>query len=178
MPARAALLLFMAVLLPSCDGGDGGGAQVCIRFMASSAPASGTVVAREAGQACTVVTVELVVTDVSDVFSASFVAVFNPGLASYAGLDTGGSFLSSDGTALEVLEDVQSGRVTVGLTRLGSSTGIDVVGSEVLVKVLFRRVADSGSGILDLQNTKLLGSETPPQEKMGIQWFGGTLLIQ
>jgi hypothetical protein len=130
-----------------------------------------------AGTTCDDVVIELVVTDVTDLFAAEMTVTFNSAVAVYDGNSVIGSVLSSDGAQIEVLEHEQPGQVTLGLTRLAAD-GVDVTGSAVLVKIMFQKPAlDDGSTPLGIPSGSLLGSETPPQVKGGIQWVGGTLTI-
>ncbi len=177
--ARWAFLVAVS-LTCGCGGGGGGGViQACLDFLAGSSPTAGMVTAQEAsGSACDPVAVDVLVTDVSDIFAASFTITYDPSVARYEMLSTSGSVLGCGGTTIQALEDKQSGQATIGLTRQGAATGCDAVGSGLLVRLFFSKVGTSGSSNLTFSNTKLFGSETPPQEKPGIMWSGGTFEIR
>jgi hypothetical protein len=179
---RAAVSVLTAILLVSsgCGGGDGGGAAAapCLSFVGAQAPAAGRVVARlAAGGSCAARAVEIVVTDVSDVFGAQFVLTFDASRVSYAGASAQGSFLTSGGAQVSVQEGGGGGNVTVGISRVGVSTGVNVTGSQVLIRLTFAPVA-VGASTLSLSNAILFGSQTPPQPKPGLTWSGGSFTIQ
>ncbi|HEX5043031.1 MAG TPA: hypothetical protein VFV75_08995 [Candidatus Polarisedimenticolaceae bacterium] len=180
---RAAVSLLTAILLVSsgCGGGDGGGgaaAAPCLSFVGLQAPAAGRVVARlAAGGSCAARAVELVVTDVSDVFGAQFVLTFDATKVSYAGASSQGSFLTSGGAQVSVQEGGGGGSVSVGISRIGVSTGVNVTGSQVLIRLNFAPVA-AGASTLSLGSAILFGSQTPPQPKPGLTWSGGSFTIQ
>lgn len=174
--APASIVLVCA----ACGGGSDGGGTVpsCLDLIGTTPPAAGKVVTREAAGGCESATLEVVVTDVADLHSARFTVRFDPAVVRYDGFSTAGSILGSDGATVQVLEDRASDRVTIGLTRLGSSSGVDAAGSRVLVKLLYTRVGAAGaSGSLDYQDATLYGSETPPVAKPGLTWAGGTLRV-
>ena len=180
--SRTFLLLLAVGACLSCGGGGGGGTipSTCIAFQSSAAPTPSTAVARQAtGSVCGTVIVEIVLTGVTDVFAVDFQVSFDASVASYDGHSFFGSHFISDGAVPQVLESVQPGLVSLSMTRLNPSTGIDFVGTQPVVRLIFSMPAGSGaaSGGLSFTNTSVLGSETPPQPKPGIQWFGGTLQI-
>jgi hypothetical protein len=177
-----AALLVAAPALVGCGGGSGGGVVpgLCLTFQAAGTPAASTVVARQgSGSACAMVEVAVDMTGVNDVFTVSFQVAFDPAVVSYEGYSTAGSDLDADGATLQVLETSGSGSVTLGVTRVGTTSGINFSGTGNVIKLLFSPVQDTvpDSGVFDFSNTQVLGSETPPQEKIGIQWFDGTLIV-
>ena len=179
---RVAVPVLIGVLLASagCGGGDGGGATAapCLSFVGAQAPAAGKVVARlAAGGSCAARAVEIVVTDVSDVFGAQFTVTFDPTQVSYAGASSTGSILASGGAQVSVQQDGTGGNVAVGISRIGVNTGVNVTGSQVLIRLTFAPVA-VGTSSLAVSNAQLFGSQTPPQPKPGLTWSGGSFTIQ
>jgi hypothetical protein len=180
---RPALTGFLLVLLliAGCGGGDGGGiaAASCIGFTGAQAPAAGRVAARQAsGGSCSAIFVELVVTDVADVFSGSFTLEYDPASVALGGASATGSFLASGGARVDVVQSApQSGSATIGVTRVQTTAGVDVSGSQVLVRVSFAPVA-AGTSQLSVTGAQLFGSETPPQAKANLTWTGGTFNVQ
>ncbi|MDX1388433.1 MAG: hypothetical protein R3344_04555 [Acidobacteriota bacterium] len=179
------VLLATGGLLLACGGGGSRSstmspAPVCVSFAAVSGPAQGSVATQEAAAStCEVLAVDLMATNVTDLFTASFTATFDSSIVTYEGYDTGGSVLGSDGAQLQVLEQTQPGEVSLGITRTGVTDGIDVGAPAALVRVYFRKTsADSGTTDLSYTSGSLLGSETPPLPKPGIQWVGGTMTLQ
>ncbi len=184
------MLVTLLVTL-GCGGGgsggddDGGGGIIptatCIEFAAASVPASGTASSAEgSGSVCSTVVVEIVLTDVNDVFTVSFDAVFDQNTARYDSFSTAGSHLAS-GALLQVVEDTSTaGQVSLGITRSNPANGINFTGFESVVKLMFVKapgVDEGASANLTFSNTHVLGSEQPPVDKPGIAWSGGTLTI-
>jgi hypothetical protein len=101
MRAAVSVLTVLLFVSTGCGGGDGSGgaaAAPCLSFVGAQAPAAGRVVARLAtGGSCSARAVEIVVTDVSDVFGAQFTLTFDASKISYAGASSQGSFLTSGG---------------------------------------------------------------------------------
>ena len=124
------------------------------------------------------VAVDVVVTDVADVFASSFTLNYDASLARFESSSTSGSLLASDGTTVQVLEDSQTGSVTIGLTRLGVANGVNAIGTQLQVTPMFSSVADAGDAGIAFSNETILGSETPPVDKAGVNWVGGTLVVR
>lgn len=178
---RSARIASLAALLAAggCGGGGGGVQERCIGFLASADPAPATAVARQAaGSTCGEVVIEIVLTDVSDVFAVEFTASFDTAVAAYDGYSLAGSHLASDGAQVLVLESKQPGAVSLGLTRANSSSGVSFAGGRGLVRLLFRRAGTADRGPLSFSSTRVFGSEQPPVEKPGIEWIGGTFQVQ
>jgi len=110
------------------------------------------------------------ISKVPDIFAASLTTAYDSAVALYDSLATSGSVLSCDCAAIEALEERQSGQATIELSRKGLATGCDAVGTQRLVRFFFSKVGSSGSSKLTFGSAKLLGSETLPQEKTGIEW--------
>jgi len=183
MRAVASVLTVLLVLSAGCGGGSGSGggsaAASCASFTGAQPPAAGRVVARQgAGGSCGARAVEIVVTSVSDLFGAQFTFTFDATKLSYAGASSQGSVLASGGAQVSVQEgSAGSGTVTVGISRIGAGSGVNVSGSQVLVRLVFSPLA-AGTSTLAVSNAQLFGSETPPQTKPGLTWSGGTFVIQ
>lgn len=181
MRAVVSVLTVLLFVSTGCGGGDGSGgaaAAPCLSFVGTQAPAAGRVVARLAtGGSCSARAVEIVVTDVSDVFGAQFTLTFDATKVAYAGASSTGSFLTS-GAQVSIQEgNTGSGTVSVGISRIGVSTGVNVSGSQVLIRLTFAPRA-VGSSSLSLSSAILFGSQTPPQPKPGLTWSGGSFTIQ
>lgn len=174
-------LVFVLLLAAGCGGGNDGGiaAASCIGFTGAQAPAAGRVTARQAsGGSCAAIFVELVVTDVPDVFSGSFTLEYDPTSVAVGGATATGSFLASGGARVDVVQSTPaSGSVTIGVTRVQTTTGVNASGSQVLVRISFAPVA-VGSSQLTITGAQLFGSETPPLPKTGLTWTGGTFNVQ
>ena len=182
MRAVVSVLTALLVLSAGCGGGSDGGtaaAASCVTFTGAQSPASGRVVARQAASgSCGARAVEIVVTDVSDLFGAQFTIAFDASKVSYAGASGQGSVLASGGTQVSVQEGSNSpGNVTVGISRIGVNTGVNASGSQVLIRLTFSPLTP-GTSSLALTGAALFGSETPPQTKPGLTFSGGTFILQ
>jgi cysteine-rich repeat protein len=136
----------------------------CMVFVPDAVPGTVSSVGIPGG-ACNLVTVELQVADVNDLFAAELTVQFAPAIVAYDGLNTVGSILESGGTQVEVIETALPGSVQIGVTRL-ASTGVDAVGSQRLLRLTFRSVAGAGMSAVGYTGTDLF------------TWTGGTLEIQ
>ena len=170
----------VAALIAGIVAGCGGGGRKrplrseCLAFQSSAAPTASKVVAQQgSGTTCEAVQVELVLTDVADVQTVEFTVIYDPAVAQYEGVSLAGSVL---GTAPppNVLENESPGQVTIDLSLLGG-TGVDFNGPGTLVRLIFSPVSGAPAAMsgLSFGATQIFGSETPPQEKPGIQWIGG-----
>jgi hypothetical protein len=120
--------------------------------------------------------------DVQDLFAANIVATFPSNVVAFSAATGQGSVLASDNTAPDVEASVTGvGEVTLAIARL-SQTGIDVPADGVgklLIRLIFIRVASSGSGDLEFTTEQLLDSGEPPQVIPNSVWTGGTIgLVQ
>jgi len=173
------LTVIVAGTVPGCSG-DGSNPipTACIAFEAAASPAGSTVVARQAsGSTCQTVQVELLLTGVTDVQTVEFKVDFDDSVARYEGLSLTGSMLASGGANVNVFQDEDPGQVTINLSRFNS--GIDFVPSGTVVRLIFGKAtsSDTATGTLSISDTRIFDSDAPPQEKGGIQWFGGTFRI-
>jgi len=150
----------------------------CIDFTPSTTPVPGTVVAKGSSTTnCDTEVIDLIVSDVPELFGAAFDMTYAADLASFRRVSIDGSVLSSDGAEVAVLaKELQPGRVTVGISRLAAQ-GVDVVGDQLLIHVTLNRFGTEGTGELSFTNSNLLDSGSPPQPIPGIAWFGGILSV-
>ncbi len=171
--------LSVAIGCGSGSGDVGSGSGVCLNLAGSAAGSARVSLSEGSGSNCAMVAVQVMVTDIDDIFAASFDVVYDTDFAQYESYSTAGSLLSSDGRTVQVLADDQPGRVTLGLSRVGAgSGGIDANGSRLMITLYFSKGStDGGDSIVEFGNAALLGSETPPLVKNGISWVGGTFLV-
>ena len=175
IPALLALLA-LTFFYPACNNCD----NCCIRFASATLPAPGAVACVEgAGATCELLAVDLIISDIDDIFTAEFTILFDPAIANYEGASSEGSILESDGTQLTMLANEQPGEITILISRLGAAFGgIDVVGEQFLARLYFSKVADSGSSTLLFETARLFSSQFPPEIIPDVDWSGGTLLIR
>jgi len=185
LPALLLLGLVPALLASSCGGSRSSSGGVvepaaCLAFTPAADPAPSTVVARRgSATTCDRLALELIITDVSDLFIADFRLSFDPAVLSYAGYDKTGSVLESDGETAWVLLDEENGAIQFTISRFGSSQdGIDVVGSQLLVRIDFLREADTGVSPLSFSGERLWNSAWPLELIDGVEWFGGSVTVR
>jgi hypothetical protein len=178
----------LAGLSPACDGDDNGGGtntNACLQFEGSGVPGAITVTTVDGlpdDDECNILVVDLMVHDVQDLFATNIVATFPSNVVAFSAATGQGSVLASDNTAPDVEASVTGvGEVTLAIARL-SQTGIDVPADGVgklLIRLIFIRVASSGSGDLEFTTEQLLDSGEPPQVIPNSVWTGGTIgLVQ
>jgi hypothetical protein len=174
----AAIVAFAGGLAPGCGSDDNGGMQTnsCVALQNTTSPAPLTVVARDGNSGdCGLLRVDLVVTDVTDLFGANFTVTFPSNLLSFASASETGSVLTN-GSAVSVQASTPAaGQLVVGITRLGA-TGVNVTGGAQLLRLTFVRTGTSGNGTLGVAG-QLLDSDTPPTVIPGITMSGGMVVV-
>jgi hypothetical protein len=177
-PALVALLI-LATFIPSCDNCD----NCCIGFTSATPPAPGAVACVKGEEAtCELLAIDLIITDVDDIFLAEFTLVFDPAIATYEGMSAEGTILESDGTQLTMIENPQPGEVTILISRLGAAFGgIDAEGEQFLARLYFSKAAAGGSSTMFFSSARLFGlrdGQFFPEIIPGVEWSGGTLSIR
>lgn len=158
--------------------------SLCVVFASASAPGSGTVVVQQDASAsvCQMVVVELWVTDVDDLFGAAFTVNFDPGAVEYVdgSLSTAGSILGTGGGGSAVISDLDDstpGELIVGISRTAPAAAIpSIPGTELLCRMTFRAVGDSGVSALTFADERLLDDSGPPLT-VPATWSGGEFTI-
>jgi len=177
--ATLALLALSLLPMGGCGSSSSGVVASSILFTYVPVTGSSPSVTTALGVASTasVAEIEIYVSDVLDVLSASFTLDYDPATVGFLDFDTTGSHLSSDGVTVQPLVQLTgTGQVTVGVTRLGG-TGIDFNGRRLLIVIRFLRVTSGGTSTLAFGNNDLLDTMAPPQPISGVQWFGGTFQV-
>jgi hypothetical protein len=138
-----AVLVVLVTCFGCSSGGDGGGdegnGEISVAFLPStSSPGAGSVSLSEGSTSGDLVTVDVNVTDMSDVFAADFQLEWNDSRARFLGWDEG-NLLSKDGEAssFSVVES-SGGILRIECTRVGTSAEVDAVGTERLLSIDFR----------------------------------------
>ena len=171
-----ALLISVSMFFTLCCGGGGGGGGNQVippSLVASFTPAKSTpdaldISLQKKSQSGDSFTIDVVITDVNNVYSASFDLVYDGALLDYLNY-TEGNFLN-DGATTSFLVSEQSGRLVVGATRLGQVPGVNAVGNKILMSIAFK-VKKTGSTSVAFENNNLLNSTGAPIQ---VEWFGGT----
>jgi len=150
---------------------------IMFTYVPGAGPSPSVTTVLGAASTASVAEIEIHVTGVLDVLTASFTLDYDPATVGFLDFDAAGSHLASDGTTIQPIAQLTgAGQVTVGVTRLGA-TGIDFNTAQFLIKIRFLRVTANGTSMLAFGNNELLDSMTPPQPIAGVQWFGGTFQV-
>jgi len=170
-------ILVLLFTLCCCGGGGGGNGQpippsIAVSFTAAKAiPDAMDVSLQKKSQSGDSFTMDVVITGVNNVFSASFDIVYNSTILDYINY-TEGTFLSENGqVATSFLVSDQTGRLVVGATRLGQVPGVNAAGNEILMSIAFK-AKKAGSSSVSFENNNLL--DPTPAPIQGLEWFGGT----
>ena len=157
-------------------GGSGGSSNLVANFVPDQpAPAANTVAMKKGGASGNLVTIEITVTEVPDVFGIDVDIAYDPSRAQFVNW-RGGSLLESGGQSVSYLVDTpQPGRLVVGASRQGGAAGgVDVTGTRTLIEFTYRTIQAGSSG-LKFESATLFNSQSPPQRIPGITFAGGTL---
>jgi hypothetical protein len=180
--SRCFPVVAVLALCCACGGGGGGGggvipADLCITLAPSAAPAPGTVVVQNAAAStCTLALVDLVATDVNDVFGLSTTVEYDVASLFFVDVITPGSVLAGDGAQLIVIaQEGPLGTVTIGVSR-NASTAIDVTGSGVVATLRFIPL-NLGTADLSVSTPCLTENGTPPVLKAGVACSGGMTAV-
>lgn len=179
----SAIMLIAGLLLvvPACNSSSPTTTELCVDFTAAASASSGTVTARLGDDsACSAATIELIATNVDDIFAFESHVTYDPDVVAFAGYSTVGSILESDGADVAVIvqEGPELGELTIGATRV-SDISVDADGSQLVIKLFFVQWAQSAlSGDMTVDEPCLLGNGEPPVPKNGVACSGGTLSVQ
>jgi hypothetical protein len=175
--SAVAIIATLLLVAPGCSDDAPTSTELCIEFDTAQAPAPGTVSSRLGDDSvCQEVVVEIVATDITDVFGFATTIEYDPEVAAYSGRSTIGSALGTD--LLVDIEEDPFGTLTVGVTRV-AATGVDITGTEVLIELFFEIWAvESDSGPLTLGDNCLVDSGPPPEIINGVTCSGGTLTVR
>lgn len=167
--------------LAACGGGGGGpedivGGGVTAGFQPDEAqPGPQTVSMQQGSFSGDEITVDVQIKDTDDVYAATFDVVFNPALVDYLGHDPGTVLEGSGTTPFYSPTEVAPGRLLVVVTLLGPVPGVDVTGSQPLIKLNFR-VLDVGQSPITFNLSTSHSVENSLDEDLipDQDWFGGS----
>lgn len=182
---RSYLVLLLLAGVFSCGGGGGGGASspgpapsVVGSFTADQPnPGNGDVALGPVagGSAGDQVAVEVSVTGVNDVFTASFDVIYDANLVEFVNWARG-SALETGGTVSYLVNAAQPGRLQVGVSCTGCPQGVNIGATAPLIELIFR-MRQAGTSSVSFANEALLNSQAPaPAPIPGLSWFGGTFV--
>jgi hypothetical protein len=184
-------IMLVVVSCVSCTGGEsdsgiipdnpGGSSTLDTSFVAlNPTPVAGDINMVEYQVSGNLVTVELRVTAVDDVRSASFDLTFDGSLVRFISHDPGSVF-ESGGDSPIYLVTGQTDRVVVGISRSGSAAAVNVSGSMPMIRLLFE-AQRAGSASLAFEGSNLFGTPqgggTLPPPLPNLTWSAGSILAQ
>ncbi len=187
-PSIALLAASLGLLgLSACGGGGGGGGGTLPPTQPPTPPTGATFtpdgpagansISLAAGQggSATVFVLDVVETNVSDLYAVSVDIEFPNNLMNFRQNRTSeGVFLKGDDKAKTelIIEERPAGNLVIGYSRLEQVDGVD--GSGVLFSIEFTLVS-SGSGSFDLLRTALVDPFGETQD--GVSWVGGSIRV-
>jgi len=173
------LLFSLALVTLGCNNDSGTSGTPCLEFSPATIPDPLSVTATEGqGSDCDFAVVELVVTDVSNLYAVSLDVKFDATRVNLSSVSTTNSVLTSDGAPLlRQVTPIASGQVHVAITRSQVTTGVNVVGGGSLATITFVRTGNSGMSTLTFTDADLLDPGTPPLPLPGISFHGGSFNI-
>ncbi|MEW6089104.1 MAG: secretin N-terminal domain-containing protein [bacterium] len=121
---------------------------------------------------------EIMVNNISDLFAVPFYITYNPKVLQFVSAKEG-SFLGQDGNTTTFLfsNDVNRGRVIVGLTRLGQVKGVS--GSGLLMSVNFK-ASGTGESLIGFDNAsaKKVTPESPMPQSFPVTFRGAQVNVK
>ena len=179
---RAAIVLIIGLVsvLVACGGGGGGASgggggpstNVNAGFVGNvSSPGSNSVSLAEDSASGPAVTVAVNLTDTSGVYGAGFDLTFDGNKVDFQGWSPGNVLEQGGQSPTYAVNQIGSGRIRVGVTRLGSAPEVDVNGTQPVIMLDFR-VTDLGT--FNAQLTQGTVSDDQSQALPGIAWNGGS----
>ena len=185
--ASYSVLVLLTIATLACSGGGdapsvttpGPGGSFTASFTADEpAPGNNTVNLSPApGGGGNIVTVNVGVTGVNDVFGASFRLTYDPGVVTFENWSAGSFIEGSGNTVLYQVSVVTHGVVEVGASCAACAVGENASGTETLIQLLFRTTA-AGTSPVSFVASDLLNSQSPPAPIGGLSWAGGTVVSQ
>lgn len=179
-----ALVLALTVASAGCGGGGGdgtGGVTGGPRFAASftsdnPSPTPGQVSVIQSAQSNDLLTLEVHVTGIDDVFGASFEVGYDPNVVSFVRFAAGTVLESGGNQPNYTVSSPRQGTVIVGASRIGNVNGVDIGSSQALIRLTFRGDA-AGQSTLQLRNGELLDGQLSPQPIVPVDWSGGSISV-
>ncbi len=86
--------------------------------------------------------------------------------------------MNKDGSETELIVNSESpGLLIIRISRIRVSYGVDAVGSEILLNLIFRHKKVEGKTALTFKDNYLLDSSEPPREISNVTWCSGSVII-
>jgi len=179
-PSAIFLLTGLLLFAASCSNDPVAPRELCIEFTAAAQPNAGAVTSRlGADSECAAATIEIIATDINDLFAFESVVTYDPDVVLFAGYSMVGSVLESDGADVAVVvQQLALGELTIGATRV-ADVGVNAVGTELVIELFFLQFAQQAtSGAVTLDEPCLLGNGEPPLPMNGVACSGGTVAVR
>jgi hypothetical protein len=164
-----AIPVLVAALALGCED-----PRIVATFVPDTAPTAGSVTMAEGGESGDLVTVEILVSGVDDLFGADFDVTFDAALVDYVD----GEPAALLGTQPIATVATQSpGHLVIGAARHGSEGSVDVDAPAALMRLTFRALAE-GSSPVAFGDADLLPPPIPggPGTIGNVTWHGGTVV--
>lgn len=184
-------VLALAVLLAAsagCQTNDsvGGLTPSCITFIPVKDSTPGEVTSVWGSEStCETAEVELVVSGVSDIWSAEFEVHYPVGISQFFKVDAADSFLvEGTSTLLVEAQEITAGVVEIGVSRVDSqnNVGVTPTTNTLLARLVFFRIASGGSGDVTLEDANLTKVENlgdpPTPFAPAIAFSAGEIFIE
>lgn len=174
------LLAGLLLLAPACNDDPVATTELCIEFTAASQANAGAVTSRLGAESvCVAATIEIIATDIDDLFSFESLVTYDPEVVSFAGWSTVNSVLESDGADVAVLLQEQVlGELLIGVTRV-SDVGISFDDTQVVIELFFTLwAAAADSGAITVEEPCLLSNGEPPVPMNAVACSGGTIAVR
>ena len=182
-----ALIMAFGMLMPACGGGGSSNNPVTNPLTAAFTPTdpnpAADTISMAGATAGANVSVSIEVTDINDFFGAGFSVTYDPATVNFTGFDATGSLLENHGgqTYYDV-EEPNQGTVIVAATiqDAGQPAGMDVVGTQTLIKLNFQATTTTASnpiafaGPQDVQVCAVQG-QACNEVSGNLTWSGGSI---
>jgi hypothetical protein len=179
----SALLIVLLLAATACGSSSGDaasvvtGSSITASFTADQpSPGPDVVSLDEGSRAGDLVTVDIKVTDISDVYGAAFDVAYDSGMATFENWSSGSLLEQGGQTPTYLVNATQPGQLIISVERQGNVGGAEAVGTVTLIRLTFR-VTQSGVSPVSFPGIPtLLDSQPQPQPIFVTGWYGGTIV--
>jgi tRNA threonylcarbamoyladenosine modification (KEOPS) complex Pcc1 subunit len=175
------LLAGLLLLAPACSNNNPAATkELCVEFTPAAQASAGAVTSRiDADSECGAVGIEIIATDIDDLFGFYSVVTYDPDVVSFGGYSTVGSVLESGGADVAVVvHELVLGELTIGASRV-SDVGVSFDDTQVVIELVFTQFAQQTvSGAISLDEPCLLSSLEPPLPMNAVSCSGGTIAVR
>jgi len=138
-------------------------------------PGDSTVALAVEGTSGALVTLQVNVSGVDNVFTAEFQLAYDPQRVEFVNWSPGTLLETGGNPPSYLVRNLQPGLLEVAASRLdGASGGVDVTTPQTVIHLLFR-ATEAGSSTLAFSRAFLYDAQDPPQPIDGLSWYGGTV---